>query len=67
MNEFEGVPCGVCVLRAVRSGVDYSDTIPVAPVGQKFTTGEIHQAVTLLAGSLVCWYHVDDAGKSQGM
>lgn len=59
--------CGVCVLHAVRQGVDYS-TVPAQElVGQKFGDSQIHEAVTLLAGTPVCWYHVDDVAKAAGL
>lgn len=59
--------CGVCVVHAVRHGVDYS-TVPAHElVGQTFGDNQIHEAVTLFAGTPVCWYHVDDAAKSVGL
>jgi hypothetical protein len=67
MNE---IPCGVCVLHAVRTGLDYNHVPSTELVGQKFGSTdqfEIHAAATTFAGTPVCWYHVDDVAKSQGM
>jgi hypothetical protein len=65
MNE---TPCGVCVLHAVRTGMDYNHVPSVELVGQEYGNSyEIHAAVTTFAGTPVCWYHVDDVAKSQGM
>lgn len=60
-------PCGICVTNAVRQGVPY-DTVPPSPVvGSKYAGGEIHEAITLLGGTAVCWYHADDAAKAIGL
>lgn len=62
------IPCAICVIHAVRSGVDYSTVGPIDIVGQHFGTGQvIHEAVTTFAGTSVCWYHVDDAAKAAGL
>lgn len=63
-------PCAVCILRAVRAGVDYTPGLPVELIGQTYGVthqSQIHPAVTTFAGTPVCWYHVDDVAKSQGM
>ena len=45
--------CGICCLHAVRRGVDYS------PGSTELADGsELHEAVTTINGTAVCWYHV---------
>lgn len=68
MNPNE-VPCGICVLNAVRRGVSFDfDVPPASLVGQQINDGtEIHHAATVFAGTPVCFYHVDDAAKAAGL
>lgn len=67
MNEFEGIPCAVCVVKAVRGGVSYTDASEVV-IGQETASGTmIHEAITVIGGTLACWYHADDAAKAAGL
>ena len=61
-------PCGICVVHAVRAGVDYNTVPSDDIVGQKFGTGNvIHESVAMIGGTPVCWYHADDAAKTIGL
>jgi hypothetical protein len=57
-------PCGICVVNAVRQGVDYGSQAQEDIIGSKYAGGEIHEAITLLGGTACCWYHADDAAKA---
>ena len=60
--------CAVCVLNAIRRGVNSLDTDNLVTVGQKIADGtQVHAAVTTMAGTPVCFYHVDDAAKAVGL
>lgn len=61
------IPCAICVLNAVRQGVDYQHLPPSEVVGQTYNGGTIHEAVTQVGGTDVCWYHADDAAKAVGL
>jgi hypothetical protein len=63
--------CGICVLHAVRDGMDFTNVPAPELVGQVFGDDDdprqIHEAVTTFAGTPVCWYHVDDVAKANGI
>lgn len=60
--------CGICIANAVRQGVNWTDTVNTDDiVGSHYMGGQIHEAVTLLGGTAVCWYHADDAAKAVGL
>lgn len=62
------IPCAVCVLNAVRQGVDYTHVPPNDLVGQVYGGHySIHESVTTISGTEVCWYHVDTAAKAAGL
>ncbi|EFG75258.1 hypothetical protein HMPREF0591_4821 [Mycobacterium parascrofulaceum ATCC BAA-614] len=46
-------PCGICVTHALARGIDFS-----ALNGTQLADGtELHPAITVIAGTNVCWYH----------
>jgi hypothetical protein len=53
-------PCGICVSHAVTRGVSYDPAdSKTAVIGLEIADGtEIHEAVAVLSGTPVCWYHV---------
>lgn len=45
--------CGICVTHAIARGIDFSD-----PNGAQLADGtELHPAISVIAGTTVCWYH----------
>lgn len=51
--------CATCCYHAIKRGLDWSDLVD----GKLSDGTEVHDAVTIVNGDAVCWYHVQDSAE----